>query len=97
MGYIWRVHQSVEDVVAEVRRLSGDTVDVEVKAAVGGLPESVTASLCALANLPGGGWLLLGLDERLGFTPVALSDPHVLRQRLVGKAAKPGRASRPLC
>ena len=86
MGYIWRVHQSVEDVVAEVRRLSGDTVDIEVKAAVGGLPESVTASLCALANLPGGGWLLLGLDKRLGFTPVALSDPHVLRQGLVGKA-----------
>jgi hypothetical protein len=34
----------------------------EVKAAAGGLPEILTSTLSALANLPGGGTIILGLE-----------------------------------
>ena len=52
-------------VVADLRRAGGDVTSIEVKAAAGGLPESLTSTLSALANLPGGGIIILGLDERL--------------------------------
>jgi len=57
-----------------------------VKAAAGGLPVSLTASLSALANLSSGGTLILGLDERSGFRPVRLAEPQTLKQGLAGKA-----------
>lgn len=34
------------------------------------LPSSLTGTLSALANLPGGGLVILGVDERAGFRPV---------------------------
>jgi ATP-dependent DNA helicase RecG len=42
--------------------------------------------LRGVANLPGGGWVVLGLDERAGFVPVTLSAVAVLKQGLAGKA-----------
>lgn len=59
---------------------------MEVKSAAGGLPDSLTASLSALANLPGGGTVVLGIDERAGFRPVPLADPQLLMQGLATKA-----------
>jgi ATP-dependent DNA helicase RecG len=64
----------------------GDTTEGEVKSAAGGLPESLTSTLSALAHLPGGGTVILGLDERAGFLPVHLSDPQALMQGLAAKA-----------
>jgi ATP-dependent DNA helicase RecG len=72
--------------VASLRLARGDVTSVEVKAASGGLPESLTPSLSALANLPGGGLIVLGLDERAGFRPVRLGDPQALKQGLAAKA-----------
>ena len=66
--------------VDELRRAGGDSTNVEVKAAAGGLPDSLTPSLSALANLPGGGTIILGLDERSGFRPVPLANPQALKQ-----------------
>ncbi len=40
----------------------------------------------ALANLPGGGIIILGVDERAGFRPVPLTDPQGLKQGLAAKA-----------
>lgn len=57
-------------------------VPPEVESAAGGLPQSLTPSLSALANLPGGGRVILGLDEATGFTPVGLADPQALKQAL---------------
>lgn len=78
-----------EDLSALVNRLrtaGGDSTDVEIKSASGGLPDSLASTLSALANLPGGGTIILGLDERLGFRPVSLADPHKLKQGLAAKA-----------
>jgi ATP-dependent DNA helicase RecG len=76
----------VQVLIDSLRARGGDTTDVEVKSAAGGLPESLTASLSALANLPGGGTVILGIDERAGFRPVRLMDPQVLMQGLALKA-----------
>lgn len=72
--------------VARLRQAGGDVTSIEVKAAAGGLPESLAPTLSALANLPGGGIIILGLDERVGFRPVQLSDPQALKQGLAAKA-----------
>ncbi len=72
--------------IAELRVAGGDTTEVEVKSAAGGLPASLTATLSALANQPGGGTIILGLDEQAGFGPVGLADPQTLKQGLAAKA-----------
>ena len=86
MRYIWRMGTLIDELLARVRAADGDTADIEVKSAAGGLPQSATSTLCALANLPGGGWLVLGLDESAGFAAVELGDVQALKQGLVGKA-----------
>jgi len=78
--------QAIDQLVHDLRAASGDTTDVEVKSAAGGLPESLTSTLSALANLPGGGTVVLGLDERAGFLPVQLPDPQALLHGLAAKA-----------
>jgi len=72
--------------VARLRATGGDTTSVEVKSATGGLPDSLTSTLCALANLPGGGVIILGLDEGRAFVPVGLNNTQVLKQGLGSKA-----------
>ena len=72
--------------VASLRHAGGDITSIEVKSAAGGLPESLTPTLSALANLPGGGIIILGLDEKAGFRPVTLADPQALKQGLAAKA-----------
>lgn len=77
------------DLAAIVERLrsgGGDSVAVEAKKASGGLPSSMNSTLCALANLPGGGAVILGLDEENNFRSVQLGDIQVLKQGLVAKA-----------
>ncbi|SBW24042.1 transcriptional regulator TrmB [Candidatus Protofrankia californiensis] len=76
----------VSGMIAKLRAAGGDTTDVEVKLAAGGLPVSLTATLSALANLPGGGTIILGLDERVGFRPVRIAEPQPLKQSLAAKA-----------
>ena len=76
----------VDRIINELRASGGDTTSVEVKSAAGGLPDSLTATLSALANLPGGGVIILGLDETAGFRPVGLAAPNRLRQGLANKA-----------
>lgn len=76
----------VDDLVAQLRGRGGETAAVEVKSAAGGLPTTMSQSLSALSNLPGGGLIILGLDERRGFMPVELGNVQALKQGLVGKA-----------
>ena len=81
------MHMAEFDDLLELLRLrGGDTAAVEVKSAAGGLPASLTKSLSALSNLPGGGVVILGLDERQGFAPVGLGNIQALKQGLAGKA-----------
>jgi ATP-dependent DNA helicase RecG len=58
---------------------------VEVKSALGGFPESLTPTLSALANHPGGGLIVLGVDESAGFRAVGLRDLQTIKQALGSK------------
>ena len=69
------------DIVARLRETGVEFEDVEVKRAAGGLPRSVAETMSAFANSRGG-IIILGLDERTGFTPVGVSDPVALRDEL---------------
>ncbi|MBL7492545.1 putative DNA binding domain-containing protein [Frankia sp. AgB1.9] len=72
--------------IRRLRAAGGDSTEVEVKSAAGGLPSSLTSTLSALANQPGGGTIILGLDEKTGFRAVGLSDVQTLKQGLAAKA-----------
>lgn len=74
------------NLVARLRAAGSDWEDVEVKKASGGTPASIGESLSALANHPGGGVIILGLDEADGFASVELGNLHQLKQALAGKA-----------
>jgi ATP-dependent DNA helicase RecG len=78
--------EDLSALVTELRMTGGDNTSIEVKAAAGGLPDSLASTLCALANMPGGGTVILGLDERTGFLPISLGDPQKLKQGLASKA-----------
>ena len=64
---------SLQELIADLRHRQGDANDVEVKSAAGGSP-ALGATICAFANMPEGGTIILGLDEAAGFTPVGLTD-----------------------
>jgi len=72
--------------LAEIRAAGGDTAAVEVKSAAGGLPQTLPSTLGAFANRPGGGVLILGLDEATGFKPVTLKNVQTLKQGLENQA-----------
>jgi ATP-dependent DNA helicase RecG len=76
----------IDAIVDLLRQEGGDLPSVEVKSAAGGLPESLVPTMCAFANRPGGGTIILGLDEAAGFTPVSLSDPLAMKSALSSKA-----------
>jgi ATP-dependent DNA helicase RecG len=76
----------LQDIVQQLRSQGGDTADVEAKTAAGGLPETVAATLSAFANRPGGGAIILGLDESAGFKATGISDAQNMAQQLVNKA-----------
>lgn len=59
---------------------------VEVKRAAGGMPASVAHTVCAFANMPDGGTILLGIDEAAGFVVTGVSDPAGMEAAVVNQA-----------
>lgn len=76
---------SLQDLVGELRDRRGDTTTVEVKSAAGGCPD-LAETLCAFANMPDGGTIVLGLDESTGFRPVELNDLAELERGVAAQA-----------
>jgi ATP-dependent DNA helicase RecG len=76
----------VVKLVGVLRKEQSDLPAVEVKSAAGGLPTTIERSICAMANLPGGGTIILGLDEKNGFQPVRLDRINDLKAGLASKA-----------
>ena len=65
----------IDVLVAELRKFGSEATSVEVKRAAGGLPKSARETLSSFSNTPGGGTLVLGLDEASGFAALGLEDP----------------------
>lgn len=68
----------VASVIAALRKFGAEAAGVEAKRAEGGLPKSVRETLSSFSNTPGGGTLILGLDEAADFAAVGLGDPGKL-------------------
>lgn len=71
--------------VTDLRERRGDTTEVEVKAAAAGAPD-LADTLCAFANMPEGGTIVLGLAEDAGFTPTGLPDIAGLEAAVAAQA-----------
>lgn len=78
-------HTDLDELVTMLRRRGGDTASIEVKSARDGCPQ-VGQTLAAFGNMPGGGLLILGLDERAGFAPVGLTDLATLEAGIADQA-----------
>jgi ATP-dependent DNA helicase RecG len=76
----------IDRLILRLRSAGSEATNVEVKAAAGGLPESIASTMSALANLPGGGVILLGIEESLNFSPVPLSNRAKLKAGLASQA-----------
>ncbi|RAV31907.1 AAA family ATPase [Corynebacterium heidelbergense] len=69
-----------------MRARRGDTTTIEVKRAAGGLPH-MSETLCALANMPNGGTIILGVDEANGrFDVVGVEDAASMESGLASMA-----------
>lgn len=64
--------------VASLRKFGAEATGVEAKRAMTDLPRSVLETLSSFSNTPGGGSLILGLDESRGFAATGVADPKKL-------------------
>jgi ATP-dependent DNA helicase RecG len=75
------------EIIDEVQQRQSELDDVEVKAARGGTPKRLYASLSAFANRPGGGVLLFGLDETGDFSIVGVGNAQRLQEEITALAS----------
>lgn len=75
-------HEDIADALEQLQRQRTELPNVEAKRARDGLPKRIWETLSAFANTPGGGVLLLGVDEEAGFAPVGVADPARLQADL---------------
>jgi ATP-dependent DNA helicase RecG len=73
------------EIVASLRAVGVEFEDVEVKRASGGVPQSLAETMSAFANARGG-IIILGLDEKAGFTAAGVPDPAAMRDEVAGIA-----------
>lgn len=74
------------DLVSQLRREGSDTAGIEVKRAAGGFPTDLASTLSALTNRPGGGIVVLGLDEADDFAAVGVYDVAECQKALASLA-----------
>lgn len=60
-------HGDLAEIISRLRAIGTDSRFIEVKTASGGFPKSIRDTISAFSNSPGGGLVILGLDERTGF------------------------------
>jgi ATP-dependent DNA helicase RecG len=76
------LQKQVDQVLPRLRAAQTDLADVEIKRAEGGAPKSLPETISAFSN-GSGGLIILGLDEKHGFTPVPI-DPTSLADAVAG-------------
>jgi len=78
---------STEFLIRLLRAFGTEDARVEAKrASTDQLPQSCLETLCAFANTPGGGTLLLGIDEENGFEITGVKNPGKLQHDLAEMA-----------
>ena len=72
--------KELHDLVEAIQQQQSEFDNVEVKTAGSGTPKKLYDSLSALANRPGGGIILFGLDKRQGFKVTGVGDAQRLQE-----------------
>ncbi|MDR0690881.1 MAG: putative DNA binding domain-containing protein [Streptococcaceae bacterium] len=70
------------NIIAQLKREGNDNRWYEVKKGERGFPESIIETFCAFANTPGGGTIIVGLDEDHFFESVKIYNTKDCMQRL---------------
>lgn len=85
----------LQTIIRSLQELRTDLLHVEAKRAEAELPRRIWETLSAFSNTPGGGLLILGLDEASGFALTGVRNPKKLMQDLAslcGEMEPPIRA-----
>lgn len=72
----------LRETLSQVRALGDDTTLVECKTAGGGVPETLGESLCAFANMPQTGTIILGVDQRKNFAVTGVDNPAQMIEKV---------------
>jgi len=67
--------EELQEIIQNLREVGADLTHVEAKKAGQGLPKRLWETLSAFANTPGGGVIILGVDEERDFRVTGVSDP----------------------
>lgn len=81
---IW-TSERIRTTLSDMRAFGDDFTLVEVKEAAGGLPENLPETVCAFANMPQGGTVLLGVSQRQNFTVTGVSSPSDMIQAVTSQ------------
>jgi len=73
-------------VIAALRKFGAEATSVEAKRAETDLPKSVLETLSSFSNTPGGGTLVLGVEEGGNFTAIGVRDPKKIMADLASWA-----------
>lgn len=79
----------LRETLSQLRAFGDDPTLVECKTAGGGVPKNIGETLCAFANMPQSGAILLGVSERRGFEVTGVDDPAQMEKKVtsVNRAA----------
>ncbi|HJG42461.1 RNA-binding domain-containing protein [Corynebacterium phoceense] len=78
--------EDLHSVLDVLRRVHGDIASLEVKAAHSALPASIFTTVCAFANMTGGGTIILGVTEKENFKLTGVTDPAATMAQLVDRS-----------
>ncbi|MGP9747454.1 ATP-binding protein [Brachybacterium sp. AOP29-B2-41] len=76
----------LDSLLADLRAHRGDSTGVEVKRAAHGMPADIGSTLCAFANMPDGGLIILGVSEADGFSTTGVDNPAAMEAGLASIA-----------
>jgi len=79
---------SLNEILDILRRERSDNRQYEAKAAAKGFPQSIAKTICAFANMPGGGTIIMGVDERQDFAVTGVYDAKNCQHTLANYAQK---------
>ncbi|WP_421083688.1 RNA-binding domain-containing protein [Rothia nasimurium] len=65
--------RTLEETLLALRERGFDSTEIEVKSAHQGMPQNLGQTLSAFANMPDGGTLILGVDEKRNFSIVGVA------------------------
>jgi ATP-dependent DNA helicase RecG len=75
----------LQALIRSLQELRTDVLHVEAKRAEVELPRRIWETLSAFSNTPGGGVLILGLDEAGGFAATGVRNPKKVMQDLASE------------